>query len=154
MSNSVGFVADAATAGAFRMHDFEGHGQAASVLGDTGSAFSCTDFLIRDLFASSLIHPIHACAHSCLDLFGVGFGVVGVGVACPWLLSPFCVSGVDGDVDDACLDGSNSLIQGSECHASACACSDALQNSRQVRGHCLRENKVHEYGFGGQGLAF
>ena len=122
---------------AFRMHDFEGHGQAASVLGDTGSAFSCTDFLIRDLFASSSAHPIHACAHSRLDLFGVGFGVGGVGVACPSLLSPFCGSCVDG-VDDACLDGSNSLIQGSECHASACACSDALQNSRQVRGHCLR----------------
>ena len=42
---------------------------------------------------------------------------------------------------DACVDekvGSNSLIQGSGCHATACACSDALQNSRQVRGHCLR----------------
>ena len=76
--NSSSLASDAAIVGAFRMHDFEGHGQAASVLGDTGSAFSCTDFLIRDLFASSLIHPIHACAHSRLDLFGVGFGVVGV----------------------------------------------------------------------------
>ena len=136
--NSSSLAADAAIVGAFRMHDFEGHGQAASVLGDTGSAFSCTDFLIRDLFASSLIHPIHACAHSRLDLFGVGLGVVGEGVACPSLVSSFCGSCVGGDVDDACLDGSNSLIQGSECHASACACSDALQNSRQVRGHCLR----------------
>ena len=86
-SNSVGFVADAATAGAFRMHDFEGHGQAASVLGDTGSAFSCTDFLIRDLFASSLIPPIHACAHSRLVLFGVGFRVV-----CGCCMSLFVVS--------------------------------------------------------------
>ena len=112
-------------------------------------------FLIRDLFASSFIHPIHACAHSRLDLFGVGFGVVGVGVACPCLLSPFCGSGVDGDVDDACLDGSNSLIQGSECHASACACSDALQNSRQVRGHCLRGGtKCTSEGPGAKVLAF
>ena len=31
-----------------------------------------------------------------------------------------------------------SLIQGSGCHAKACACLDALQNSRRVRGHCLR----------------
>ena len=36
------------------------------------------------------------------------------------------------------MDGSNSSIQGSECHATACAWSDALQNSRQVRGDCLR----------------
>ena len=42
---------------------------------------------------------------------------------------------------DACVDekvGSNSLIQGSGCHAKASACLDALQNSRRVRGHCLR----------------
>ena len=120
------------------MHDFEGHGRAASVLGDTGSAFSRCYFLIHDPFASSFIHPIHACPHSRLDLSGVGFGVCGAGVACPSLLSPFCGSRVDDDVDDACMDGSNSLIQGSGCHATACACSDALQNSRQVRGHCLR----------------
>ena len=61
-----------------------------------------------------------------------------LGVACPPLLSLLCVSRVDDDVDDACMDGSNSLIQGSGCHATACACSDALQNSRQARGHCLR----------------
>ena len=30
------------------------------------------------------------------------------------------------------------LIQGSVCHANACAGSDALLNSRQIRGHCLR----------------
>ena len=42
------------------------------------------------------------------------------------------------DEDVASMGGSNSLIQGSGCHAIACACSDALQNSRQVRGHCLR----------------
>ena len=69
---------------------------------------------------------------------GVGVGVSGVGVACSPLLSLLCVSRVDDDVDDACMDGSNSLIQGSGCHATACACSDALQNSRQIRGHCLR----------------
>ena len=133
--NSPGFGADAATAGAFRLHDFEGHGRAASVLGDTGSAFSCSDRLIRDSCSNSF-HPIHACAHSCLDRCREGVGVCGVGVACP--LSFLCVSRVDDDEDDACMDGSNSLIQGSGCHATACACSDALQNSRQVRGHCLR----------------
>ena len=57
-----------------------------------------------------------------------------VHLCCPLL----CVSRVDDDVDDACMDGSNSLIQGSGCHATACACSDVLQNSRQVHGHCLR----------------
>ena len=124
--------------GAFRLHEFEGHGRAASVLGDTGSAFSRSHWLIHDSFANSLHHPIHACAHSRLDRSGVGFGVCGVGVACPPLLSLLCVSRVDDDVDDACMDGSNSLIQGSGCHATACAFSDALQNSRQDRGHCLR----------------
>ena len=133
--NSLGLGADAFPAGAFRLHDFEGHGQAASVLGDTGSAFSSSDCLIRDSCSNSF-HPIHACAHSCLDRCGEGVGVCGVGVACP--LSSLCVSRVGDDEDDACMDGSNSLIQGSGCHATACACSDALQNSRQVRGHCLR----------------
>ena len=59
-----------------------------------------------------------------------------MGVACP--LSSLSVSCVDGDEDVASMGGSNSLIQGSVCHANACAGSDALQNSRQVRGHCLR----------------
>ena len=72
-----------------------------------------------------------------LIVVGREVGVCGVGVACP-PLSSLCVSRVDDDEDDACMDGSNSLIQGSGCHATACACSDALQNSRQVRGHCLR----------------
>ena len=58
-----------------------------------------------------------------------------MGVACP--LSSLSV-GVDDDEDVASMGGSNSLIQGSVCHANACAGSDALQNSRQVRGHCLR----------------
>ena len=122
--------------GSFRLHDFEGHGRAASVLVDTGSPFSRSYLLIHDSFANSLLHPIHACAHSRLDRCRERVGVCGVGVACP--LSSLCVSRVDDDVDDACMDGSNSLIQGSGCHATACACSDALQNSRQVRGHCLR----------------
>ena len=124
--------------GPFRLNDFKGHGRAASVLGDAGSAFSRSNWLIHDSFANSLHHFIHACAHSHLDRCGVGFGVCGVGVACPLLLSLLCVSRVDDDVDDACMDGSNSLIQGSGCHATACACSDALQNSRQACGHCLR----------------
>ena len=68
---------------------------------------------------------------------GLGFCVWDV--ACAPLSSFFCVfSGVDDDVDDACMDGSNSLIQGFGCHATACACLDALQKSRRVRGHCLR----------------
>ena len=74
--------------GPFRLHDFEGHGRAASVLGDTGSAFSRSNWLIHDSFANSLHHPIHACAHSRLDRCGVGFGVCGVG-SC---MSTFVVS--------------------------------------------------------------
>ena len=112
--NSVGFVAGRCDCGCLQYAQFRGSRSSCQCPGGTlASAFSCTDIPIRDLFASSLIHPIHACAHSRLDLFGVGSGVVGVGVACPCLLSPFCGSGVVGDVDDACLDGSNSLIQGS-----------------------------------------
>ena len=109
-----------------------------------GTLVACIAFsamqhsLIRGCHHNSFHHPIHACAHSRLDRGGVGVGVCGVGVACPLLLSLLCVSRVDDDVDDVCMDGSNSLIQGSGCHATACACSDALQNSRQVRGHCLR----------------
>ena len=132
-SNSLGMDADAFLAGAFRLHDFEGHSHAAGVLGDTGSAFS-TICLIRDSCNNSF-HPIHACAHSCLDRCGVGVWGRGVGVACP--LS--CLSvGVDDDEDVASMGGSNSLIQCSVCHANACAGSDALHNSRQVRGHCHR----------------
>ena len=61
--------------GSFRLHDFEGHGEAASVLGDTGSAFSLSNW-IHDSFANSLHHTIHACAHSRLDRCGVGVGSV------------------------------------------------------------------------------
>ena len=133
-------------AGAANLFDFKGeesaksHGVPTSVQGDTGSiAFSAVQHsLIRGCHHNSFHHPIRACAHSRLDRCGFGVGVSGVGVACPLLLSLLCVSRVDDDVDDACMDGSNSLIQGSGCHATACACSDALQNSRQVRGHCLR----------------
>ena len=132
--NSLGLGADASV-GAFRLHDDEGRGFAASVLGDTGRAFSCSDRLIRGSCSNSY-HPIHACAHSCLDRCGVGVGVCGVGVACP--VSSPCGPGVDDDGDDACMDGFNSLIQGSACHATACAWSDALHNSRRARGHCLR----------------
>ena len=58
--------------GVFRLHDFGGHGGAASVWGDTGSvAFSCEDLVIHDSLANSF-HPIHACAHSCLDRCGEG----------------------------------------------------------------------------------
>ena len=136
-------------AGAANSLDFKGeesaksHGETTSVQGDTGSiAFSAMQHsLIRGCHHNSFHHPIHACAHSRLDRCGVGVGVSGVGVACPLLLSLLCVSRVDDDVDDACMDGSNSLKQGSGSHATACACSDALQNSRQVRGHCLGEEQ-------------
>ena len=125
--------------GVFRLHDFGGHGGAASVRGDTGSiAFSCGDLVIHDSLAYSLHHPIHACAHSCLDGCGEVSGVCDGGIACAPLSSLLRVPGVDDDEDDACMDGNNSLIQGSGCHATACACLDVLQNSRQVRGHCLQ----------------
>ena len=54
------------------------------------------------------------------------------------MLCRLSVSCVEDDEDVASMGGSNSLIQGSGCHATACAGSDALQNSRRVRGHCLR----------------
>ena len=85
-----------------------------------------------------MFHPVHACAHSCFDGCRAGFGV-GSGVCARAPVSFLSnVPDVPDDEDDACMDGSNSLIQGSGCHATACACPDALQNSRQVRGHCLR----------------
>ena len=57
----------------------EDHGFAASVQGDTGSAASSSLFdIIRASGINSSHHPIHACAHSRLDLCGVGSGV-GVG---------------------------------------------------------------------------
>ena len=106
--------------------------------GSTGSiAFSCGDFVIHDSLANSLHHPIHACAHSCLDGCGKGSGVCDGGIARA-RLSSFRVPGVDDDEDDACMDGNNSSIQSFGCHATACACLDALQNSRRVRGHWLR----------------
>ena len=137
----MGTLSAVAAANSFDFEGVEfakGHGNATSVQGDTGgNAFSLLHYsLIRDCRTNSF-HPIHACALSRLDRSGVGVGVSGVGVACPPLSSLLCVSRVGDDVNDACMDGSNSLIQGSECHATACACSDALQNSRQDRGHCL-----------------
>ena len=106
---------------------------------DTGSiAFSCGDLVIHDSLANSLHHPIHACAHSRLDGCGEGSGVCDGGIACAPLSSLLRVPGVDDDEDDACMDGNNSSIQSFGCHATACACLDALQNSRRVRGHCLR----------------
>ena len=125
--------------GVFRLHAFGGHAGAASVRGDTGSvAFSCDDLVIHDSLANSLYHPIHACAHSCLDGCGEGSGVCDGGCARAPVSFLSSVPGVDDDEDDACMDGNNSLIQGFGCHASACTCLNALQNSRWVRGHCLR----------------
>ena len=106
-SNSLGVNADAFLSGDFWLHDFEGHGQAAGVLGDTGSAFSstiafsCGDLVIHDSLANSLHHPIHACAHSCLDRCGEGAGVGDGGIACAPLSSLLRVPGVDDDEDDA-----------------------------------------------------
>ena len=127
----------------------EGHGVAASVQEDTGStSFSLPcDSSIRGSPLNSLHHPIHACAHSRLDSFGVGSGVgVGVGVCAG--VSCVVPSGAVDDVDDACMDGSvtdvihtvsNSVIQGfSEYHDGSCACLNALPNSRVERGHHVR----------------
>ena len=129
--------------GVFRLHDFGGHGGAASVRGDRGH---CGDLVIHDSLANSLHHPIHACAHSRLDGCGEGSGVCDGSIACAPLSSLLRVPGVDDDEDDACMDGNNSSIQSFGCHATACACLDALQNSRRVRGHCLRGGGPGGYG--------
>ena len=128
----------------------EGHGEATSVRGDSGStAFSLPmDSLIRGSPSDSLhYHPIHACARSCLasDFVGLGLGAgVGVcaGVSCVVSL------GVVDDEDDACMDGlvtdaihsaSNSVNQGfSEYHDDSCTRLNALLNSRMRHAHVGR----------------
>ena len=74
------------------------------------------------------LSPIHCIIPSMhvrilvLIVVGTGLGSV-VWVLHVHLLSSLCCrSRVDDDEDDACMDGSNSLVQGSECHATACAC--------------------------------
>ena len=140
----MGTVSAVAAANSFDFEGVEsakGHGNATSVQGDTGgTAFSLLHHsLIRDFI--DLIHSTIPSMHVhilVLIVLGLGLGSV-VWELHVHLCCLCCVfSRVDDDVDDACMDGSNSLIQGSGCHATACACSDALQNSRQVRGHCLR----------------
>ena len=119
--NSQGLVADAATAfygdlveGAFSLHAFEGHGCAASVLGDTGgAAFICTDSVIHGFSANSSFHPIHACAHSCFDGRLAGCGSCGGGCALAPVSFLSVVPDDPDDEDDACMDGVNSVIQGS-----------------------------------------
>ena len=120
------------------------HGVATSVQGDTGStAFSHLHHsTIRGCKHNSSHHPIHACAHSRLDLCGVGSGVgVGLGVcarvSCGVL--PGVADDVDACMDDPALDGirvaPNSLIQSfTKYHDNSCARLTALQNSRVVRG--------------------
>ena len=84
----------------------EDHGVAASVKGDTGSVAFCLPFdsPTRGSDSNSSHHPIHACAHSRLDLCGVRFGVgVGLGSRSGALCGVF--PGVVDDVDDACMDG-------------------------------------------------
>ena len=158
--------------GAANLDDFwgivlsaKGHGNAASVRGDTGStAFSMLhDSLIRDSRHNSLHHPIHACAHSRLDNCGVGSGVV-LGLEYVLVfLGLFLLVAVD-DVDDACMDGSvpdvihpgsTSVIQSfSEYHDSSCARLNALQNSRMERGRHARGGiKPSSTGFFVQGQA-
>ena len=124
--------------GVFRLHDFGG----GRVREDTGSiAFSCEDLVIHDSLANSLYHPINACAHSCLDGCGEGSGVCDGGTACAPMSSLLRVPGVDDDEDDACTDGNNSLIQSFGCHATACACLNALQNSRRFVAIVSREEQ-------------
>ena len=127
LPNSHGWVADAATDlhenlhdGVFSLHALGGHGGAASVLGDTGSAaFSRTDSLIHGSLANSSFHPIHACAHSCFDGRRAGFGVCGGGCALAPVSFLSDVPDVPDDEDDACMDGVNSVIQGFGGHATA-----------------------------------
>ena len=124
---------------AFSLPDFEGHGGDVNILGDLGSiAFSVTrEAVIRGSHSNSLhCHLIHVHAPSLAS-----FSDCVCGECCGSVCARVGAGGGDDVGMDACVDekvGSNSLIQGSGCHAKACACLDALQNSRRVRGHCLR----------------
>ena len=136
--NSQG-IGDNTLACAFRELDFEGHGEATSVQGDTGNtAFSNLHHSkIRGCKHNSSHHPIHACAHSRLDLSGVGSGV-GVGLGVCARVSCCVLPGVADDLGPA-LDGirvvPNSFIQSfTEYHDNSFARLTALQNSRVVRG--------------------
>ena len=133
--------------GVFRLHDFGGHGGAASVRGDTGSiAFSCGDLLIHDSLADSLHHPIQACAHSCLDGCGEGSGVCDGGIACAPLSSLLCVPGVDDDEE---------IIRQFMLRVSCnCMCMSGCAAEFTPGSWSPGRNKVFEYGFWGQGLAF
>ena len=84
-------------AGAANSFDFKGEESAKS----HGMQYS----LIRGCQHNSSHHPIHACAHSRLDLCGVGSGV-GVGLGACAGASCGVFPGVVDDVDDACMDGS------------------------------------------------
>ena len=60
--------------------------------------------IIRGCQHNSSHHPIHACAHSCLDLRGVGSGVgVGLGACAGASCGFFLVLWMTWD--DACMDG-------------------------------------------------
>ena len=142
-------------AGAANSFDFKGeesaksHGVSRSVQGDTGSnGFSFMQHsLMRGCQHNSSQHPIHACAHSRLDLCGVGSGV-GVGLGACARASCGVFPGVVDDVDDACMDGSALddirvvsifLIQSfTEYHDNSYARLNALQNSRVGRGPHVR----------------
>ena len=110
-----------------------------NILGDLGSiAFSVTrEAVIRGSHSNSLhCHLIHV--HAPLL---ASFSDCVCGECCGSVCARVGAGGGDDVGMDACVDekvGSNSLIQGSGCRAKACACLDALQNSRRVRGHCLR----------------
>ena len=141
--NSKGVFSSIAIGGILHAED---HGCAASVQGETGSVASSLLFhIIRDSESNSSHHPFHACAHSRLDLCGVGSGVgVGSG-ACSGVLCGV-LPGVADDVG-ACMDGpafdgirvaSNSIQSFTEYHDNSCARLTALQNSRVERGPQVR----------------
>ena len=134
-TNSKG-IAEHADARAFRDIEVEevllaeGHGEATSVQGDTGSiAFVIHRTTIPSMHVRILVLPV--------NLLVRGLGLVQVFLVVS--------SGVVDDEDDACTDGtvtdiihsaSNSVIQGlSEYHDDSCTRRNALLYSRMGRGH-------------------
>ena len=139
----------------------KGHGEATSVQGSTGStAFSLMHHsLIRGCRPDSLHHPIHACAHSRLDLCGVGSGV-GVGFGACAGVSCGVSSGVVDDVDDAWMVDeicvvSNSVIQTfTEYHGwFKCSFERSAEFTCGTWSSSPGRNKGFKYGFLVQGQA-
>ena len=125
-------------AGAANSFDFKGeesaksHGDNYQCPGMTSGsiAFSSMHVLFNSGW-NSCHHPIHACAHSRLDLCGVVFSLV---LWMMWMMPAWMVHALD-DIRVV----SNSLIQSfTEYHDDSCARLNALQNSRVGRGPHVR----------------